>query len=87
MLIPALGHPGRPVGQPHGQEVLAEKVIDGVEQPVAGQGTPGSDDPFFTQRPVEHGTRGSSEQGAIQIDEDGTHALEATNPGSSDYRA
>ena len=35
VLAPAPGHPGRRPHQAHGEQVLAQAVVDGVEEPVA----------------------------------------------------
>ncbi len=36
-LIPSLGHPGRRPDEAHGEEVLTEAVVDGIEEPVPRQ--------------------------------------------------
>ena len=79
-LGPAPGHQGGRPGQGHGRQVLAQPVVEGVEQAVAGYAPPAGDHPLAGQRPVEHRAAGPAQQRPVEIDEDGGH-------GARGYRA
>ncbi len=70
LLAPATGDSGRGPDQRHGEEVLAQPVVDRVEQAIPGQGASGGQHPLLDQGAVEHLARGPREQGAVEIDED-----------------
>ena len=71
VLTPAPGHPRRRPHQAHGEQVLAQTVVEGVEQLVAGQGAPRGQHALFDQGLVEDLPRRVAQQGAVEIDEDG----------------
>ena len=78
VLAPAPGHGGGRPHQAHGEQVLAQAVVDGVEEPVAGQGTAFGQHPFLDHGPIQDLSRGLAEQRAVEVDEDGArcHELE-----------
>ena len=71
VLAPAPGHPGRRPDQAHGEEVLAQAVVDGVEELVARERAPLGQHALLHQGPVEDLARGLAQQGAVEVDEDG----------------
>jgi hypothetical protein len=71
LLLPAPGHPGGGPDQPHGDEVLAQAVVDGIEQLVAGQRPAFRQDPLVHEGTVEDLAGRPAQQGAVQVDEDG----------------
>ena len=70
-LVPSSGHPGGRPDEAHGEQVLPEAVVDGVQELVAGQGSAGGQDPLRHQGLVEHLARGVAQQGPVEVDEDG----------------
>ena len=79
VLAPAPGHPGRCPHQAHGEQVLPQAVVDGVEQPVAGERPPLGHHSLLHQGPVQSLARRAAQQGAVEVDEDGAlrHGYEA----------
>ena len=71
VLAPAPRHPGRRPDEAHGEEVLAQAVVDGVEELVARQRAPLGQHTLLHQGPVEHLARGVAQQRPVEIDEDG----------------
>ena len=71
-LVPAPGNPGRRPHQAHRKEVLAQAVVDRVEDLVAGERAPLGQYPLLDQGMVEDPARGPAQQGAVEVDEDGT---------------
>ena len=70
-LVPAFGHPGGRPYQGHGDEVLAQAVVDRVEELVAGERAPRRQHSLLYEGMVEDLARGPAQQGAVEVDEDG----------------
>ena len=70
-LVPALGHPGGRPHQTHGEEVLAQAVVDHVEDLVARQRAALRQHSLLHEGTVEDLARGPAQQGAVEVDEDG----------------
>ena len=71
LLVPALGHPGGRPHQAHGDEVLAQAVVDGVEELVARERAALGQHSLLHEGTVEDLARGPAQQGAVEVDEDG----------------
>ncbi len=71
LLVPAPGHPGRRPHQAHGDEVLAQAVVDRVEDLVARQRAPLGQHSLLHEGTVEDLAGGPAQQGAVEVDEDG----------------
>ena len=63
---------GRGPGQADEGDRLAEPVVEPVHEAVPGQVAPGRQHPLGLHGLVEDGPAGRPDQGAVQIDEDGT---------------
>ena len=74
VLAPAPGHPGGGPHEAHGEQVLSEAVVDGVEQPVARERATLGEHALVHQGAVEDLAGGMCEQRAVQVDEDGACA-------------
>ena len=72
LLAPAPGDPRGGPDQSHGEEVLPEAVVDGVEQPVAGHSPALGQDTLLDQGLVQHLARSVCQQRAVEVDEDST---------------
>ena len=70
-LMPAPGDPGGRPHQTHGHEVLAQAVVDRVEDLVAGQRAPLGQHSLLHEGTVEDLAGGPAQQGAVEVDEDG----------------
>ena len=70
-LMPAPGDPGGRPHQTHGQEVLAQAVVDPVEDLVAGQRAPLGQYSLLHEGAIEDLAGGPVQQGAVEVDEDG----------------
>ncbi len=71
LLTPAPGHPGGRPHQGHGEEVLPETVVHGVEQLVPGERAPLRQHPFLHEGPVQHLARRTAQQCPVEVDENG----------------
>ena len=70
-LAPSFGHPGRRPDEAHGEEILTQTVVDGIENLVPRQRPPLGQDPLVHQGLVERLPRGTTEQRAVEVDEHG----------------
>ncbi len=71
LLVPALGHPGGRPHEAHGDEVLAEAVVDRIEELVPRERAALGQHSLLHEGAVEDLAGGPAQQGAVEVDEDG----------------